>query len=50
MFPTPRCPHCTNEKPDLLEALDTAGVCWLCTVCARTFVNPVIPEAVVLNR
>lgn len=35
----PRCPHCQNETPTLLEALDSAGFVYLCKVCAKTFLN-----------
>lgn len=38
--PTLMCPHCTNDDAKSLEALDSAGVIWLCNVCARTFVHP----------
>ncbi len=45
-----RCPHCTNQATDLLEALDAAHVMWLCHVCARTFANPWLSGASGVNR
>jgi transposase-like protein len=33
------CPHCTNEDPTLIEALDSDGFVCLCHVCAKTFLN-----------
>lgn len=35
----PTCPHCTNDKPSLLEALDAESVIMLCHVCSKTFIN-----------
>src|SRR5512138_1280840 len=48
-MPTPRCIHCTNSDPTLLEPLDDAGVVWFCHVCAKTFVNPSLSAAASVN-
>jgi len=48
-MPTPRCPHCTNDAPSLLEALDAAEVMWRCDVCSKTFLNPSLSGASAVN-
>lgn len=43
----PKCPHCTNSDPKLLEAIATekARTMYLCNVCSFTFLyQPASPS------